>query len=96
MVDGIFCRMIRYQCMQKRKLMQKEYSYTVVYEAIRGGGYQVTVPLLPGLVTYGRTFEEAREMARDAILCYLKGLRKEREEIPSESGLLQEKVTVSV
>ena len=40
-------------------------------------GYQVTVPLLPGLVTYGRTFGEAREMARDAIRCHLEGLRKD-------------------
>jgi predicted RNase H-like HicB family nuclease len=41
-------------------------------------GYQVTVPLLPGLVTYGRTLGEAREMAADAIRCHLKGLMKSR------------------
>jgi antitoxin HicB len=47
-------------------------------------GYQVTVPLLPGLVTYGRTLEEAREMARDAIECHIEGLRKSGEPIPNE------------
>jgi hypothetical protein len=36
-------------------------------------GYQVTVPLLPGLITYGRTLGEAREMARGAIRCQLEG-----------------------
>jgi hypothetical protein len=38
-------------------------------------GYQVTVPLLPGLVTFGRTLKEAQEMARDAIECQIAGLR---------------------
>jgi predicted RNase H-like HicB family nuclease len=32
-----------------------------------GGGYGVTSPLEPQLVTEARTFEEAFEMARDAI-----------------------------
>ena len=39
-------------------------------------GYQVTVPMLPGLITYGRTLAEAREMAADAIRVHLEGLRK--------------------
>src|SRR5574340_934198 len=57
-----------------------------------GAGYQVTVPLLPGLITYGRTLAEAREMARDAILCHLEGLRKDGEPIPDERTTIQEKV----
>ena len=53
-----------------------EYGYTVIYEALSEGGYQVIVPALPGIVTYGRYIEEAREMARDAIVCDLRGLLK--------------------
>jgi predicted RNase H-like HicB family nuclease len=49
-------------------------------------GYQITVPLLPGIVTYGRTEKEALEMARDAIRCYLDGLRKSGEQIPDEKN----------
>ena len=33
-----------------------------------GGGYGITSPLEPQLVTEARSFEEAFEMARDAIL----------------------------
>jgi antitoxin HicB len=44
----------------------------------------VIVPALPGIVTYGRTIEEAREMAQDAIACHLKGLLKDNEEIPED------------
>lgn len=82
--------------MQKKKLLGREYSYTVIYEPVKSGGYQITVPLLQGLVSYGRDFEEAREMARDAIRCYLEALLKERENIPKETGILQEKITVSI
>ncbi|MFH1392629.1 MAG: type II toxin-antitoxin system HicB family antitoxin [bacterium] len=57
--------------MPKNKLLTKEHSYTVIYEPVKSGGYQATAPLLSGLVTYGRDFNEARKMARDAINCYL-------------------------
>jgi antitoxin HicB len=59
-------------------------------------GYQVTVPLLPGLITYGRTLAEAREMARDAILCHLEGMRKDGEPIPDERSSIQEKLRVAL
>ena len=81
--------------MKEKKFLTREYSYTVIYEPVKEGGFQVTVPLLYGLLTYGRDFEEAREMARDAIQCYIGGLLKEKERIPKETGILQEKMTVS-
>lgn len=58
-----------------------EYGYTVIYETLAEGGYQVIVPALPGIVTYGRTLEESREMARDAIVCHLRALIKDGEEV---------------
>src|SRR5271154_1220501 len=59
-------------------------------------GYQVTVPLLPGIITYGRTLDEAREMARDAIKCHLEGLLKPGEPIPDESTARKEKLRVAL
>jgi predicted RNase H-like HicB family nuclease len=59
-------------------------------------GYQVTVPLLPGLVTYGRTLEEAQEMAQDAIECHIEGLRKSGESIPNERLALKGKLRVAL
>src|SRR6266702_1401349 len=59
-------------------------------------GYQVTVPLLPGLITYGRTLAEAREMARDAIRCHLEGLKKDGERIPDEKNTIQERLQVAL
>jgi predicted RNase H-like HicB family nuclease len=43
----------------------------------RPSGYQVTVPSLPGLITFGRTRSEAWVMAEDAIRCHIEGLRCE-------------------
>src|ERR1700737_562508 len=52
------------------------YEYTSFFEANEHGGYTVTVPSLPGLVTEGKDLEHARSMAKDAIQCYIEGPRK--------------------
>jgi predicted RNase H-like HicB family nuclease len=54
-----------------------EYGFTVIFEQLEEGGYQVIVPALPGIVTYGRTLPEARELASDAIACHIRGLLKD-------------------
>jgi predicted RNase H-like HicB family nuclease len=59
-------------------------------------GYQVRVALLPGLITYGRTLSEAGEMAHDAILRHLEGLKKDGERIPEEKSTIQEKLQVAL
>ena len=48
------------------------YSYTVLFEPAEEGGFVVTCPALPGLVTEGDTMEEARAMAQDAIRLHRK------------------------
>ena len=66
---------------------QKEYNYTVLYEPAEEGGYVVTCPALPGLVTEGDTLEEARAMAQDAIRTYLESLIKDNLPIPGDKRL---------
>ena len=55
-----------------------------------GGGYTVTCPALPGLVTEGDTLEEARLMAADAIRGYLESLRMDGEPIPIDHIITEE------
>lgn len=78
----------------------KEYSYTVLFEPAEEGGYVVTCPALPGLVTEGDTREEARERARDAIRGYLESLRKDGLPIPSDKEIklepIKEKVSIAL
>ena len=42
-----------------------------------GSGYTVTSKQLPGLVTVGDNLKEAREMAKDAVRCYIEALLKD-------------------
>lgn len=70
--------------MKKKSLKQKVYQYTAVFELNEDGGYVVTVPALPGLVTEGDNLQRAKFMAKDAIRCYLEGLIKAKESIPTE------------
>lgn len=46
------------------------------------GGYTITVPALPGCVSFGESVDEALAMAREAIAAYLESLAKDREPIP--------------
>jgi len=74
-----------------------QFQYTAVFEAAPEGGYIVTVPMLPGLVTEGETIEEAREMVKDAIRGYLESLIKHGEEIPLDAGPASvERVAVTI
>jgi predicted RNase H-like HicB family nuclease len=70
--------------------------FTAFFEKNELNGYTVTVPSLPGLVTEGRTFEEAAKMARDAIKCYIAGLKKIKEKVFPESEVGSFRIAVPV
>src|SRR5437773_717385 len=76
--------MSRTQSTRRNTRRVAEHGYTVIYERLTEGGYQVIVPALPGIVTYGRSLEEARDMAQDAIRCHIRALLKDGEEIPED------------
>jgi predicted RNase H-like HicB family nuclease len=61
-----------------------EYHYTVLYEPVPEGGYNVIVPAFPEICTCGDTLEEARAMAADAIKCVLESMQKDHEPIPPD------------
>ncbi len=60
------------------------YQFTIIIERQPEGEYLVSVPALPGCYTEGRTLEEARAMAADAIQAYCASLLKHGEAIPRE------------
>lgn len=58
----------------------------VIYE-LRGepeGGFTINVPVLPGCISYGETFEEAMTMIADAMEGWLAVARDEGFPIPSQ------------
>ncbi len=86
----------------KEILTIQEYSFTVVYEPADEGGYVVTCPALPSVVTQGETLEEARAIAADAIHLVLQSLIDDGEPIPADKPAeparepIREMLTVSV
>jgi len=57
-------------------------NYNLIFKPEPEGGFTVIVPSLPGCITYGKNLEEAKKMAKDAILGYIESLKKHKEPIP--------------
>ena len=66
-------------------MRKMEYSYTVVLREEPEGGLTVLVPALPEIVSYGKTMEEARRRAPEAIECAILGRQDLGEPVPEES-----------
>jgi predicted RNase H-like HicB family nuclease len=76
----------------KKPLKKKN---TDVFQVIRGGivfefqpepegGYTISVPALPGCISYGSSFEEAMDMIKDAITGWLATAVEEGLPIPQQ------------
>ena len=65
--------------------MTDERRYTILLDPDdEEGGYTVTVPALPGVVTQGETVEECLERAREAIGLHIEGLIARGMPVPEE------------
>ena len=74
----------------------KRYYYTVVFQPMPEGGYNVIIPTIPEICTFGETLEEARRMAEDAIRCFLESALKTGEAIPEDVEPATEQVAVTL
>ena len=64
-------------------MKQRKHNYRIHLEPEPEGGYTVTVPALPGCITWGKDYDEAVEMARECILGFLEALIKAGDPIPA-------------
>ena len=62
----------------------KKITYLAVFEP-SDDGYSVYFPDLPGCISYGETFEAARQEAADALGLHIYGMEKDGESIPTPS-----------
>ena len=72
----------------------KIYNYTVVFEPVDEGGFNVIVPAIPEICTFGETLEEAKVMAADAIKCYIESALKAKEPIPEDREPSIERIAI--
>lgn len=61
--------------------------YTIVLtEEPDGSAFNVTVPVMPGCLTWGATVEEAMIHAREAIALHVEGYIERGEPVPIEAA----------
>jgi antitoxin HicB len=73
---------------RRKAVAAAEHTYNILLQPEPEGGYTVTCPSLPGLISYGETLEEARTMAVEAIAAYLGSLQLDDAPIP-ESDVVE-------
>ena len=72
----------------------ESYTYKVLLKKELEGQYTVTVPTLPGCITYGNNVEHAIEMAKEAVELYIEELQERGEEIPDDSNTLEYSINI--
>ncbi|HEU5290363.1 MAG TPA: type II toxin-antitoxin system HicB family antitoxin [Cyclobacteriaceae bacterium] len=67
----------------------KNRTYKILLTKEPEGAYTVTVPALPGCVTYGDNIDHAISMAKEAVELYIENLREKGEDIPDDNQTLE-------
>ena len=67
----------------------KLYSFRVIIEPEKPKGYHGFVPILKGVHTYGDNIQEIKKNLKEAIICHIQGLLKDKEPIPKEEDVLE-------
>lgn len=80
----------------KKVTLKNNREYTAFFEENELGGYTVTVPSLPGLVTEAKDMKQAKVILEDAITCYIEGLKKAKKDIPQESFVASMRLSITV
>jgi len=62
-------------------------AYIALLRKDEASDYGVDFPDFPGCVTAGRTLDEARRMAAEALALHVEGMAEDREPIPEPSAL---------
>ncbi|MCX6226904.1 MAG: type II toxin-antitoxin system HicB family antitoxin [Bacteroidia bacterium] len=77
--------------------MEKSQSltYKILLHKEPEGSYTVTVPALPGCITYGDNVDHAILMAREAVELYIAELRANGQDIPDDSMTLEYSLNLS-
>ena len=67
--------------------------YPAVIEYDRADdAYNVSFPDLPGCLTFGRTLDEAKENAREALSAYLESIDSRKLKVPASSEIVGDNV----
>ncbi len=65
------------------------YTYKIHLHKEAEGGYTISVPVLPGCITYGEDVDDAITMAKEAVELYIEELQERGEAISDDSNTLE-------
>lgn len=68
----------------------------VVFRPEPEGGFTVTVPSLPGCITYGKTLDYAKKMAQEAVELYLEDMAADGEFLPANTDAFLSTISATV
>lgn len=72
------------------------YTYKIHLHKEAEGGFTVTVPALPGCITYGENIDEAMAMAKEAVELYIEELQEKGETVPDDSNTLEYSLNLQI
>ena len=65
------------------------HTYKILLYKEPEGQYTVSIPTLPGCITFGENIDHAIEMAKEAIELYIEELEARGEEVPDDKNTLE-------
>ncbi|MBI3014682.1 MAG: type II toxin-antitoxin system HicB family antitoxin [Candidatus Tectomicrobia bacterium] len=71
---------------------KESYTYTVVYEKVEGGGYNVFIPAMRDYRGQAPTLEDARELGKQMVAAALEELARKGMEYPDDLQLRGRKI----
>jgi antitoxin HicB len=72
----------------------KVLTYRVLLNEEPEGGFTVSVPALPGCITYGDNLDHALSMAKEAIEGYIEVLKEQGGSIPDDSRTFEYSISI--
>lgn len=65
------------------------HTYKILLHKEPEGGFTVSVPALPGCISFGENIDEAISMAKEAIELYIEELQERGDPIPDNNNTLE-------
>jgi len=69
-------------------------TYRILLNEEPEGGFTVSVPSLPGCITYGENLDHALSMAKEAIEGYIAVLKERGDSIPDDSKTFEYSLSI--
>ena len=73
----------------------KVLTYRVLLNEEPEGGFTVSVPSLPGCITYGENLDHALSMAKESIEGYIEVLKERGDNIPDDNKTFEYSLSIS-